>query len=134
MTTTEQKAAEEEAAVQALSEEVRAALEDVKAVDVSELDVRQQCSFTDRMIFASGTSNRHVKALVDAVVVAAKAGGHEILGVEGTETNEWVLIDMGDVVTHVMQAEPRRFYDLERLWAAFPPDEAEAEPEEETRA
>ena len=68
------------------------------------------------MVIASGSSNRHVKALVDQVIVAARLGRHRVLGVEGRETGEWVLLDLGDVVVHVMQAAAREFYDLERLW------------------
>jgi ribosome-associated protein len=77
---------------------------------------------TDYMILASGTSNRHVKSLVDRLVEAAKEAAHPPNGVEGRETNEWVLVDLGDVLVHVMQAETRKFYDLERLWQDIPTD------------
>lgn len=71
---------------------------------------------TDTMVIVGGTSNRHVRAIVDNVLQAAKAHGIKVLGVEGREQNQWVLIDLADVVVHVMRAEARAFYDLERLW------------------
>jgi ribosome-associated protein len=98
------------------------ALEDRKGRDVVTLDVAAISDVTDYMIVASGTSNRHVKALVDQVVEAATEAGVKPLGVEGRETHEWVLVDVGDALVHVMQAEARRFYDLERLWAELPAD------------
>jgi ribosome-associated protein len=100
---------------------VISALEERKAKDIVALDVAASSPVTDFMIIASGTSNRHVNALVDEVVTAAKARDAEVLGVEGRETGEWVLVDLGDVLVHVMQAEPRAFYDLERLWAVPSP-------------
>jgi ribosome-associated protein len=98
------------------------ALEDIKGRDVVALDVTGSSDITDYMIIASGTSNRHVKALVDRVVEAITAAGVKPLGVEGRETNEWVLVDVGDALVHVMQAETRSFYDLERLWSELPAD------------
>ncbi len=95
---------------------VMAALDDRKAVDPVALDVSRLTELTDRMVIATGTSNRHVKAIVDNVLLAAKRSGAEILGTEGREQNDWVLIDLADVVVHVMSREARRFYDLERLW------------------
>ena len=91
-------------------------LNDLKAQDVSTLDVRTQSSFTDYMVISTGTSRRHVNAIVDAVVLDAKHRGTQVLGVEGQKAAEWVLIDLGDVVVHVMQRDTRDFYDLERLW------------------
>ena len=73
-------------------------------------------SMTDYMILVSGNSNRHVKALVDTTAESAKAIGVQPLGVEGRESYEWVLVDLGDILVHVMNAEARTFYDLERLW------------------
>ena len=96
------------------------ALEDQKGQDIKALDVASLTSITDYMILVSGTSNRHVKSLVDKVAIAAKEAGEPPMGIEGTETNEWVLVDLGDVVVHVMQKEAREFYDLERLWSAIP--------------
>lgn len=94
------------------------ALDDAKGQDILALDVTATSSITDWMVLASGTSNRHVKSLVDRLVEAAKDAGCAPLGVEGRELNEWVLVDLGDVVVHVMQVETRAFYDLERLWRA----------------
>ena len=98
------------------------ALEDRKGQNIATIDVGKITSITDHMIIATGTSNRHVKALVDEVVEAAKQHGDIPLGVEGRENNEWVLIDVGDVIVHVMQKDAREFYDLERLWMDAPAD------------
>jgi len=98
------------------------ALEDIKGRDVVVMDVTGLSDVTDYMIIASGTSNRHVRALVNQVVEATTEAGMKPLGVEGRETNEWVLVDVGDALVHVMQAETRAFYDLERLWSDLPAD------------
>lgn len=95
---------------------VMAAVDDRKGVDPVVLDVSKLTELTDRMVIVTGTSNRHVKAIVDNVLLAAKRNGTGILGTEGREQNDWVLIDLADVVVHVMSTEARRFYDLERLW------------------
>ena len=96
---------------------VTEAIEDLKGRDVRVLDVREMTSITDYMVIVSGTSDRHIKSIADNVIEKAKAAGFRTLGVEGREQGEWVLIDLGDVVTHVMQPEVRDFYQLERLWA-----------------
>ena len=90
------------------------ALDDLKAV---ELDVRELSSVMDWLIVASGTSSRHVKSLSDSVIMKAKEQGVRPIGVEGERVGEWVLVDFGDVVVHVMQPAARSFYDLERLWS-----------------
>lgn len=95
---------------------VLTALDDLKGQEILALDVSGASSFTDWMVIASGTSNRHVRALVDSVVEAVKERGVQPLGLEGQQGMEWILVDLGDVVVHVMQAESRSFYDLERLW------------------
>ncbi len=97
-------------------------LDDMKGQDIKVLDVSELTSITDYMIIVSGTSNRHVKALVDEVLDAARTFGVKPLGVEGRETHEWVLLDVGDVIVHVMQKEARAYYDLERLWSQLPSD------------
>ena len=94
------------------------ALEDLKAVDILVLDVRELSNFTDYMIIASGRSARQVAALAENVVVKAKQAGEPPLGVEGMRGGEWVLVDLGDVVVHVMQPDVREFYQLEKLWSS----------------
>jgi len=93
-----------------------AALDDLKAKDVQVLDVRKLTSITDYMIVASGTSTRHVKAIADNVAAKAKAAGHPPLSVEGEREAEWILVDLFDVVVHVMLPDTRAFYQLEKLW------------------
>jgi ribosome-associated protein len=95
---------------------VQSALQDLKAEDVLELDVRDKTSVTDYIVVASGTSSRHVKSIANNVVVAAKHAGVLPLGIEGEQQAEWVLVDLGDVIVHVMQPQVREFYDLESLW------------------
>ena len=103
-----------------LRDHVVRALEDLKGREIVALDVSRATSVTDYMVIASGTSNRHVKALVGNVLESSKASGIPSIGVEGLEAAEWVLVDLGDVVVHVMQKEARDFYDLERLWSEVP--------------
>ena len=92
-------------------------LEDMKAQDVHTVDVRGKTSITDLMIFASGTSDRHVKSLAEAVAFQAKQAGEPPLGTEGANEGEWALVDLNGVVVHVMQPKVRDFYQLERLWS-----------------
>ena len=95
-------------------------LDDLKGLDVRTINVTDLSDVTDYMVLASGTSNRHVRSLVNRVTEDLKTTGVRPLGVEARETSQWVLVDYGDVVVHVMQAEARGFYDLERLWSELP--------------
>ena len=95
---------------------VLAALEDAKANDVRQLDVRRLTDITDWMVVASGTSTRHVLALADHVRTQVKAQGLSPIGTEGESASDWVLLDYGDVVVHLMLPDTRGFYDLEGLW------------------
>ncbi|TAM10792.1 MAG: ribosome silencing factor [Nevskiaceae bacterium] len=97
-------------------ETARTALEDLKAVDLRELDVRSLTPYMDTLLICTGTSNRHVQSLARAVVEKAKAKGFQPHGVEGMSEGEWVLVDLDSVVVHVMQAQARAFYQLEKLW------------------
>jgi len=101
---------------QQLLECVRKATEELKAKEVVEIDVIGKSSVTDFMVIASGTSSRHVKSIADEVVKFAKNLGMMPLGVEGEREAEWVLVDLGDVLVHVMLPRVREFYALERLW------------------
>jgi ribosome-associated protein len=102
--------------VPALLASVHAALEELKAKDAVEIDVRGRSSVADYMVVVSGTSTRHVKSIGDEVVRFAKNLGVMPLGVEGEREAEWVLVDLGDVIVHVMLPRVRELYALERLW------------------
>lgn len=91
-------------------------LEAMKARDLCLIDVRGRTSVTDFLVIASGTSTRHVNAMADDVVEAAKAADQQPLGVEGEREAEWVLVDLGDLVVHLMLPRTREFYGLERMW------------------
>lgn len=103
-----------------LCELVIDALEEIKARNIVRLDVRDLTSVTDYMIVASGTSNRHVKALADAVAEKAREAKHRPIGIEGEDGSEWVLLDLQDVLVHVMLPRVREFYNLEKLWSLRP--------------
>lgn len=102
---------------EALRDLITAALDEVKGLDLKVLDVRQLTSVTDFMVVASGTSDRHVRALARNVVERAREAGYLPLGMEGDREGEWVLVDLNDVVVHVMLPRVRDFYQIERLWA-----------------
>ncbi|MHA3892990.1 ribosome silencing factor [Acinetobacter sp. GXMZU3951] len=106
--------------VQACLKVVHEALLDVKAKDIIELDVSSISNVADAIVIASGTSTRHVKALADNVAEEARKAGFRPIGVEGERDAEWILIDLGHVVVHVMLPTARKFYDLESLWRTAP--------------
>jgi ribosome-associated protein len=99
-----------------LHDVVTTALDDMKAVNVKVLDVRGLTDIADTMVIASGNSDRHVRSIADRVVEKAKAAGFRALGTEGERDGEWVLVDLQDIIVHVMLPRVREFYGLERLW------------------
>ena len=101
-------------------------LEEIKGLDIIRLDVSSMTTVTDWMVVASGTSSRHVKALVDNVAEKAKAAGHRPSGIEGEAGGEWVLLDLQDALVHVMLPKVREFYNLEKLWSITPSGDAAA--------
>jgi ribosome-associated protein len=111
---------------EALTDLVVDALDDIKAQDVVRLDVRDMTTVTDYMVVASGTSNRHVKALVENVAEKARQAGHRPIGIEGEDGGEWVLLDLQDTLVHVMLPKVREFYNLEKLWSISPRGDAAA--------
>jgi ribosome-associated protein len=122
-----QKASKKPPIPQALLRIVNAALDDMKAVNVKVMDVRHLTDITDVVVIASGNSDRHVKAIADRVVQFAKQNDFRPMGVEGAREGEWVLVDLTDLVVHVMLPRVREFYGLEKLWEdAAPPVEVAA--------
>ena len=99
---------------------VESALEDLKAQNVTLLDVTALSDVMDILVIATGTSSRHVKSLAENVIVESKKHGYQPIGVEGMDSGEWVLVDFGDTVVHVMQQSTRDFYELEKLWSMEP--------------
>ncbi len=93
-----------------------AALEDVKAIDITVLDTAKQSPLFERMIIASAQSTRQTRALADSVVVKLKQLGETVIGTEGGDSGEWVLVDLGDIIVHIMQPAVRAYYNLEELW------------------
>lgn len=104
-----------------LKQLVIGALDDLKAVNTVSIDVTELTDVMDHLIIASGTSNRHVKSLANNVSVEVKKTGLQPLGIEGNDVGEWVLLDFGDVVVHIMLPATRDYYDLERLWVSRDP-------------
>jgi ribosome-associated protein len=103
--------------IETLKNVVLNALDDIKAYDVSSLEVKDMTPITDYMIIATGTSTTHIKAIADNVVSKVKDLALQPLGVEGKKGADWILIDLGDIVIHVMLANSREFYALDKLWS-----------------
>jgi len=101
-----------------LQQLVISSLEDFKAVDIQVIDVTGMNPLTERMVIASGNSTRHVKSMAENLVIKAKAEGNPPLGIEGAAEGEWVLVDLNDVIVHLMLPQTRAFYNLEKLWEA----------------
>lgn len=104
----------------ALAALVVRAIEDIKGRDVVSIDVHELTDVMDIMVVASGTSSRHVKSIASNVVDAARDAGERTIGTEGVDAGEWILVDFGGVVVHVMSEEARRFYAIEKLWSEVP--------------
>lgn len=102
-------------------------LEDAKALDVIVFEVSKLTSISDYMIIASGRSNRQVNSMAEKVVEAAKDTGIQPIGTEGKKEGEWVLVDLGDIIVHIMQPDTREYYQLEKLWSADTIDAEQAE-------
>lgn len=106
----------EELTTDQLQQLVVSSLEDFKATDITVIDVSGKSSITECMIVASGNSTRHVKSMAENLVVKSKSAGNPPLGVEGAREGEWVLVDLNDVIVHLMLPQTRAFYNLEKLW------------------
>jgi len=111
-----------------------ASIEEVKGLQIHVLDVRKMTVITDHMVICTGTSNRHVKSIADRIIQDAKDAGHRPRGIEGLDSGEWVLVDLIDVVVHVMQAQTRAFYQLEKLWEMPEPTVEKKKPAARKRA
>ena len=99
-----------------LQDLVQNSLEDMKAVDIVSIDVKGKSSMTDMLYIATGNSTRHVKSIAEMVGINVKEAGGKIIGTEGKGTSEWVLVDLNDIIVHVMLESTREFYALEKLW------------------
>lgn len=99
-------------------------LEDMKGIDLTVIDIVGKSSIADAMIVVTGTSQRHVRSLAESVRLSAKEADHPPLGVEGGDSSDWVLVDLGDVIVHVMTDEKREFYSLEKLWSVGPDEQS----------
>jgi len=95
---------------------ITAALDDKKGKEIEVINVKGKCSFADDLVIVTGSSSRHVKSLATDVAMVSKKSGLIPLGVEGMDAGEWVLVDLGDIIVHVMQPKTREFYQLEKLW------------------
>ena len=99
-----------------LRELVLTALDDFKAIDIQTIDVSEQNPLTELFVIASGSSSRHLKSMAENLIIKAKAAGCPPLGVEGQRQSDWVLVDLNDVIVHLMLPQARAFYNLEKLW------------------
>lgn len=115
---TSQKQLQDEIPFEQIRDLVLNALEDFKAIDIQQIDVSGQSPLTDLFVIASGSSLRHIKSMAENLVVKAKEAGCQPLGVEGDRQSEWVLVDLNDVIVHLMLPQTRAFYNLEKLWEA----------------
>jgi ribosome-associated protein len=118
----------------ALVKLVAAALDDMKAANVKIIDVRKVTDVADCMVIASGTSDRHVRSIAERVVERTRAGGFRPMGLEGERDGEWVLVDLNDVIVHVMLPRTREFYGLESLWEPAPALKPKPRPKIKTKA
>lgn len=107
-----------------LADLVKHSLEELKAVDIQIIDLKGKADFADYMIIAGGTSDRHLHAMAGKVQDDAKAAGFAPLGVEGEDSRDWVLVDLGDIIVHLMRPETRQLYALDKLWS-LPPTRSE---------
>jgi ribosome-associated protein len=115
---TSQKQLQDEITFEQIRDLVLNALEDFKAIDIQQIDVSGQSPLTDLFVIASGSSLRHIKSMAENLIVKAKEAGCQPLGVEGDRQSEWVLVDLNDVIVHLMLPQTRAFYNLEKLWEA----------------
>lgn len=99
---------------------IQSSLEETKGQEIKILDVTELSDVMDTLVIVTGTSNRHVKSLANNAIEESKKAGHRPIGVEGMDAGEWVLVDYGDIVLHVMQRVTRDFYELEKLWSTEP--------------
>ncbi len=118
--------ASDDDAAKVLSDHIVSVLDEHSAQDTITIDIRGKSSVADFMIVTSGRSNRHVSALCDYVQKSLKDEGHASLGIEGQEANDWILIDVGDVIVHIFRPEVRVFYNLEKIWSVPLPDSLRA--------
>ncbi len=108
-----------------LNQAIIEALENLKGKNIVTLDVRELTDVMDTLVIASGTSSRHARSLAENLVEETKKKGFRALGIEGLESGDWVLVDFGDTVVHVMQEDTRAYYELEKLWSMKPANRAE---------
>lgn len=106
--------------VEQLKELVHASLEDMKGVDIQTIELAGKSDIADYMVVVSGTSDRHLHAMADKVVTDSKSAGIPPIGVEGEDSRDWVLVDLGDIIVHLMRPETRELYALDKLWSLPP--------------